>query len=221
LQIDGSFFSGSTDDASTTQNCISSTLAGQNVTRCSSSLLQACQFSGISDLMSYVSCTLNNALQMLKSLSLNLFVPDWTDIKTFFGAFVVQAQTSLGFLYAPINFLTALFNLVVNQATNPTGDTCDLGPITIFGASAHIAICEWRYQFPQLWNYMQLFIQGGIAFGFSVAFWRKFNSFFGNHIEDHDGSSEQAAEDTSGYRWYDDRTGDSGSIHDGSAGRRK
>lgn len=167
------------------------------------------------DVIAGISCAFRNFGVFLLEIATFLFVPNYSTVSNELQSMTNTIKTSLGFLYSPIDFIVQVFKLLVDQGQNPTGQTCYIGSFSFFGStSAPFYMCAWRNQLPQLWSLMQIAIQGGIAVGFSVAFWRKFMGFFGNHIED-DEIGER--EDLSGYEWVDERTGERGPI----GGRKK
>ena len=216
--LDGvNYYSGSDEDL-TSSECSTSDSGNYEIYRCNVSKHETCDLSEFSPsiVFEFIGCTIRNMFRDFKSITMSMFVPRSSVIGDSFNSMWDIVKGALGFLYAPIDFIVQFFSLIVNQQSNPTGNTCDLGAIPMFGVSAHIHICQWRYQFPQLWHYMQLFIQGGVAIGFTMAFWRRFNAIFGNHIEE-DVDPYATDEDYSKYRWYDDRTGESGPI----GGRKK
>lgn len=165
------------------------------------------------DILGAIGCYINNFSKWLTATVFFLLVPDFDAIVTVFNVFIEQVKTTFGFLYAPIEFIIRLFELITTQSNNPTGASCSLGTMTLFGSSSEIQLCAWRYQFPQLWSLMQIVLKGGIAFGLIFAYWRKFTSLFGHHIEDYDDSLDDA-------EWFDDHTGERGSIHDNSINKR-
>lgn len=113
-----------------------------------------------------------------------LFVPNGYRVSILFENTLKSLQGSLGFLWTPVSFIQATYSGIVNN--HISGDTCALPAMSLFGSSARIHLCQWRYQFPQLWQYMQIAIQGGLAIGFIWALYRSLMRLFGVHIEDHD-----------------------------------
>lgn len=167
----------------------------------------------------YVTCQVTNMgiwiTNSIVGIFTYLFIPDLSAVSHAIQSLLTGIQNSLGFLWAPFQLIINVFQLFSNQATNPVGFNCDIGAIPIFGASAHIQLCAWRSNAPQLFNMMQVALDGGISIGIIFMFWRRINKLFGRDIEEYEGDEDYS--DLQGARWYDDRTGESGSIHDGSA----
>ena len=109
----------------------------------------------------------------------------------------------LGFLALPFTFIKGVFTTA--QAMTVNNSTCALN-LVVFGASANVELCRWRYQLPQMWALMQTILQGGIAIGFLWTCYRLANRFFGIYVEDY----EEEASDTHSVRWLDERTGEVG-----------
>lgn len=110
----------------------------------------------------------------------------------------------LGFLALPFTFIKGVFTTV--QAMTTSNPTCAV-PLTIFGSTANLEMCRWRYQLPAMWAFMQTILQGGIAIGFLWVCYRLANRFFGIYVEDYEEEDDDAYMTA---RWVDERTGETG-----------
>ncbi len=136
------------------------------------------------DLACHISRAISTITGWISQFFMWLFVPNSDFVSNNFKSFLNNLQNSLGFLWTPVSVIQAVYTGIIDNKIS--GDTCALPQMTLFGATSTIHLCAWRYQFPQLWQHMQLAIQGGLAVSFVWVLYRLLMKFFSIHIEDHD-----------------------------------
>lgn len=152
-----------------------------------------------------IGCTINNAFKwVVNEVILPLIMPSQDFLRDKFGELQNNLSKSFGFLWTPVTLIQTFYNGVINNQIS--GDTCALPPMSMFGSTATIHLCSWRYQLPSLWRYMQLAIQGGLVVGLIWSLYSLAMRFFGVHVQDDDDDGDGFEE----VRWRDDRTGDVG-----------
>jgi len=153
-----------------------------------------------------IACAVRNSfIWFFTDFLFGLIFPKVEDIKVLFDDLLNTIIDRLGFLALPFTFIKGVFTTV--QAMTATNNTCALS-LTVFGSTASVELCKWRYQLPQMWSLMQTILQGGIAIGFLWTCYRLANRFFGIYIEDYD--EEYVESSTRSVRWLDERTGEVG-----------
>lgn len=152
-----------------------------------------------------IGCTINNAFKwVINEVILPLIMPSQDFLRDKFGELQNNLSKSFGFLWTPVTLIQTFYNGVINNQIS--GDTCALPPMSMFGSTATIHLCSWRYQLPDLWRYMQLAVQGGLVVGLIWSLYSLAMRFFGVHVQDDDDDDDGFEE----VRWRDDRTGDVG-----------
>lgn len=153
-----------------------------------------------------IACAIRNSfVWFFTDFIFGIIFPKVEDIKVLFDDLLNTIIDRLGFLALPFTFIKGVFTTV--QAMTVTNNTCALN-LTVFGSTASVELCKWRYQLPQMWSLMQTILQGGIAIGFLWTCYRLSNRFFGIYIEDYD--EEDVESSTRSVRWLDERTGEVG-----------
>lgn len=153
-----------------------------------------------------IACAVRNSfIWFFTDFLFGIIFPKVEDIKVLFDDLLNTIIDRLGFLALPFTFIKGVFTTV--QAMTVTNNTCALS-LTVFGSTASVELCKWRYQLPQMWSLMQTILQGGIAIGFLWTCYRLANRFFGIYIEDYD--EEDVESSTRSVRWLDERTGEVG-----------
>ena len=153
-----------------------------------------------------IACAIRNSfVWFFTDFIFGIIFPKVEDIKVLFDDLLNTIIDRLGFLALPFTFIKGVFTTV--HAMTVTNNTCALN-LTIFGSTASVELCKWRYQLPQMWSLMQTILQGGIAIGFLWTCYRLANRFFGIYIEDYD--EEDVESSTRSVRWLDERTGEVG-----------
>ena len=151
-----------------------------------------------------IACAIRNTfVWFFTDFLFGIIFPKIEDIQALWDDLLNTLIDRLGFLALPFTFIKGVFTTV--QAMTATNNTCAMS-LTIFGSTANVELCRWRYQLPALWSFMQIFLQGGIAIGFLWTCYRLANRFFGIYVEDY----EEEDHDTHSIRWFDERTGDHG-----------
>lgn len=151
-----------------------------------------------------IACSIRNSLVwFFTDFIFGIIFPRVEDVQALFSDLLDTIIDRLGFLALPFTFIKGVFTTA--QAMTVNNSTCALNLI-VFGASANVELCRWRYQLPQMWALMQTILQGGIAIGFLWTCYRLANRFFGIYVEDY----EEEASDTHSVRWLDERTGEVG-----------
>lgn len=151
-----------------------------------------------------IACAVRNSfVWFFTDFLFGIFFPKIEDIQALWGDLLDTIIDRLGFLALPFTFIKGVFTTV--QAMTTTNNTCALS-LTVFGSTANVELCRWRYQLPGMWALMQTILQGGIAIGFLWTCYRLANRFFGIYVEDY----EEEEDSTMTARWYDDRTGETG-----------
>lgn len=153
-----------------------------------------------------IACAIRNSfVWFFTDFIFGIIFPKVEDIKVLFDDLLNTIIDRLGFLALPFTFIKGVFTTV--HAMTVTNNTCALN-LTVFGSTASVELCKWRYQLPQMWSLMQTILQGGIAVGFLWTCYRLANRFFGIYIEDYD--EEDIESSTRSVRWLDERTGEVG-----------
>lgn len=153
-----------------------------------------------------IACAIRNSfVWFFTDFIFGIIFPKVEDIKVLFDDLLNTIIDRLGFLALPFTFIKGVFTTV--QAMTVTNNTCALN-LTVFGSTASVELCKWRYQLPQMWSLMQTILRGGIAIGFLWTCYRLANRFFGIYIEDYD--EEDVESSTRSVRWLDERTGEVG-----------
>lgn len=151
-----------------------------------------------------IACAIRNTfVWFFTDFLFGIIFPKIEDLQALWDDLLNTLIDRLGFLALPFTFIKGVFTTV--QAMTATNNTCAMS-LTIFGSTANVELCRWRYQLPALWSFMQIFLQGGIAIGFLWTCYRLANRFFGIYVEDY----EEEDHDTHSIRWFDERTGDHG-----------
>lgn len=151
-----------------------------------------------------VACAIRNSfIWFFTDFIFGIIFPKIEDLQSLWDDLLNTIIDRLGFLALPFTFIKGVFTTV--QAMTATNNTCAMS-LTVFGSTANVELCRWRYQLPALWSFMQIFLQGGIAIGFLWTCYRLANRFFGIYVEDY----EEEDHDTHSIRWFDERTGDHG-----------
>ena len=151
-----------------------------------------------------IACAIRNSfIWFVTDFLFSIIFPKIEDLQSLWNDLLNTIIDRLGFLALPFTFIKGVFTTV--QAMTTTNNTCALN-LTIFGSTANVELCRWRYQLPQVWAFMQTILQGGIAIGFLWTCYRLANRFFGIYVEDY----EEEDHDTQSIRWFDERTGDHG-----------
>lgn len=134
-----------------------------------------------------------------------LFFPDSARVGAMFNQTLSNLQRSFGFLFFPVTFISDVFKSILQFSA--VNDTCALPPISIYGSTATIELCRWRYQLPGTWSFMQLIIRAGISIAFLWVCYRLLMRFLGVQFDDADDAADDDVDDV---RWRDDRTGETG-----------
>lgn len=151
-----------------------------------------------------IACAIRNSfVWFIYDFLFGIFFPKIEDIQDLWDDLLNTIIDRLGFLALPFTFIKGVFTTV--QAMTITNNTCSLS-LTVFGSTANVELCRWRYQLPGMWALMQTILQGGIAIGFLWTCYRLANRFFGIYVEDY----EEDDADVESIRWYDERTGEHG-----------
>lgn len=150
-----------------------------------------------------IACAIRNSfVWFFTDFLFSIIFPKIEDLQSLWDDLLNTIIDRLGFLALPFTFVKGVFTTV--QAMNSNNSTCAVS-LTIFGSTANLEMCKWRYQLPAVWSFMQIFLQGGIAIGFLWTCYRLANRFFGIYVEDYEEDHE-----TQSVRWFDERTGDHG-----------
>ena len=151
-----------------------------------------------------VACAIRNSfVWFFTDFIFGIIFPKIEDLQSLWDDLLNTIIDRLGFLALPFTFIKGVFTTV--EAMTTTNNTCALS-LTIFGSTANLEMCKWRYQLPAVWSFMQTILQGGIAIGFLWTCYRLANRFFGIYVEDY----EEDESETHSVRWLDERTGDHG-----------
>lgn len=151
-----------------------------------------------------IACAVRNSfVWFFTDFIFGIIFPKIEDLQTLWDDLLNTIIDRLGFLALPFTFIKGVFTTV--QAMTATNNTCAMS-LTVFGSTANLELCKWRYQLPALWSFMQIFLQGGIAIGFLWTCYRLANRFFGIYVEDY----EEEDHETYLGRWHDERTGEYG-----------
>ena len=151
-----------------------------------------------------IACAIRNSfVWFFTDFIFSIIFPKIEDLQSLWNDLLNTIIDRLGFLALPFTFIKGVFTTV--QAMTTTNNTCALN-LTVFGSTANVELCRWRYQLPQVWAFMQTILQGGIAIGFLWTCYRLANRFFGIYVEDY----EEEDHETQSVRWLDERTGDHG-----------
>ena len=151
-----------------------------------------------------IACAIRNSfVWFIYDFLFGIFFPKIEDIQALWDDLLNTIIDRLGFLALPFTFVKGVFTTV--QAMTATNNTCAMS-LTVFGSTANVELCRWRYQLPGMWALMQTILQGGIAIGFLWTCYRLANRFFGIYVEDY----EEEDHETQSIRWLDERTGDHG-----------
>ena len=151
-----------------------------------------------------IACAIRNSfVWFFTDFIFSIIFPKIEDLQSLWNDLLNTIIDRLGFLALPFTFIKGVFTTV--EAMNSNNSTCAVS-LTIFGSTANLEMCRWRYQLPAVWSFMQIFLQGGIAIGFLWTCYRLANRFFGIYVEDY----EEEDHDTQSIRWFDERTGDHG-----------
>lgn len=151
-----------------------------------------------------IACAIRNSfVWFFTDFIFSIIFPKIEDLQSLWNDLLNTIIDRLGFLALPFTFIKGVFTTV--EAMNSNNSTCAVS-LTIFGSTANLEMCRWRYQLPAVWSFMQIFLQGGIAIGFLWTCYRLANRFFGIYVEDY----EEEDHETQSIRWLDERTGDYG-----------
>ena len=151
-----------------------------------------------------IACAIRNSfVWFFTDFIFSIIFPKIEDLQSLWNDLLNTIIDRLGFLALPFTFIKGVFTTV--EAMNSNNTTCAVS-LTIFGSTANLEMCRWRYQLPAVWSFMQIFLQGGIAIGFLWTCYRLANRFFGIYVEDY----EEEEHETQSVRWLDERTGDHG-----------
>lgn len=151
-----------------------------------------------------IACAIRNSfVWFFTDFIFSIIFPKIEDLQSLWNDLLNTIIDRLGFLALPFTFIKGVFTTV--EAMNSNNSTCAVS-LTIFGSTANLEMCKWRYQLPAVWSFMQIFLQGGIAIGFLWTCYRLANRFFGIYVEDY----EEEEHETQSVRWLDERTGDHG-----------
>lgn len=141
--------------------------------------------------ISSIWCTMKNwGVLITHEIIRPLFIPNAYRVSLLFDQTKSNAMNSLGFLGEPFKMVAQIYDFVMGDKT--ISSTCELPPITIFGASSSIQLCAWRYQMPQVWKFMQLIIQGAIGLSFLWVLYRLVMRMFGVDIPEYEETHEPA-----------------------------
>ena len=152
-----------------------------------------------------IACAVRNSfVWFFTDFLFGIFFPKIEDIQALWDDLLNTIIDRLGFLALPFTFIKGVFTTV--QAINTTNNTCALS-LTVFGSTANVELCRWRYQLPAMWAFMQTILRGGIAIGFLWVCYRLANRFFGMYVEDYEEEDDDAYMTA---RWVDERTGEKG-----------
>lgn len=151
-----------------------------------------------------IACAIRNSfVWFFTDFIFSIIFPKIEDLQSLWNDLLNTIIDRLGFLALPFTFIKGVFTTV--EAMNSNNTTCAVS-LTVFGSTANLEMCKWRYQLPAVWSFMQIFLQGGIAIGFLWTCYRLANRFFGIYVEDY----EEEDHETQSIRWLDERTGDHG-----------
>jgi hypothetical protein len=151
-----------------------------------------------------IACAIRNSfVWFFTDFIFSIIFPKIEDLQLLWNDLLNTIIDRLGFLALPFTFIKGVFTTV--EAMNSNNSTCAVS-LTVFGSTANVELCRWRYQLPAVWSFMQTILQGGIAIGFLWTCYRLANRFFGIYVEDY----EEEEDSTMTARWYDDRTGETG-----------
>lgn len=141
--------------------------------------------------ISSIWCTMKNwGVLITHEIIRPLFIPNAYRVSLLFDQTKSNAMNSLGFLGEPFKMVAQIYDFVMGDKT--ISSTCELPPITIFGASSSIQLCAWRYQMPQVWKFMQIIIQGAIGLSFLWVLYRLVMRMFGVDIPEYEETHEPA-----------------------------
>ena len=151
-----------------------------------------------------IACAIRNSfVWFFTDFIFSIIFPKIEDLQSLWNDLLNTIIDRLGFLALPFTFIKGVFTTV--EAMNSNNNTCAVS-LTVFGSTANLEMCRWRYQLPAVWSFMQIFLQGGIAIGFLWTCYRLANRFFGIYVEDY----EEEDHETHSVRWLDERTGEHG-----------
>ena len=151
-----------------------------------------------------IACAIRNSfIWFVTDFLFSIIFPKIEDLQSLWNDLLNTIIDRLGFLALPFTFIKGVFTTV--EAMNSNNSTCAVS-LTVFGSTANLEMCRWRYQLPAVWSFMQIFLQGGIAIGFLWTCYRLANRFFGIYVEDY----EEEDHETHSVRWLDERTGEHG-----------
>lgn len=151
-----------------------------------------------------IACAIRNSfVWFFTDFIFSIIFPKIEDLQSLWNDLLNTIIDRLGFLALPFTFIKGVFTTV--EAMNSNNSTCAVS-LTVFGSTANLEMCRWRYQLPAVWSFMQIFLQGGIAIGFLWTCYRLANRFFGIYVEDY----EEEDHETHSVRWLDERTGEHG-----------
>lgn len=152
-----------------------------------------------------IACSIRNSfVWFFTDFIFGILFPKIEDIQALCDDLLNTIIDRLGFLALPFTFIKGVFTTVQAMTTN--NPTCAV-PLTVFGSTANLEMCKWRYQLPAMWAFMQTILQGGIAIGFLWVCYRLANRFFGIYVEDYEEEDDDAYMTA---RWVDERTGETG-----------
>lgn len=146
LNIDGSSFTGSTD------NLECSDSPDGSATFCMPPpQYEDCSVYGV-DIVGGIGCAFNNFGVLLKSLLTTLFLPKPGDMSVIFGRFETLLTEKLGFLWYPFDFVIQSLNALVASGTY----NCQLFPSAqFFGGNFNPNMCYVEQRWPSLWLLLQ------------------------------------------------------------------
>ena len=129
-----------------------------------------------------IACSVRNAfIWFFTDFLFGILFPKIEDLQVLWEDLLNTIIDRLGFFALPFTFIKGVYTTV--QAMTTTNNTCALN-LTVYGSTASVELCKWRYQLPAMWALMQTILQGGIAMGFLWTCYRLANRFFGIYIED-------------------------------------
>lgn len=149
--------------------------------------------------ISSIWCTMKNwGVFISHEIIRPLFIPNAYRVSLLFESTRNNFMSSLGFLGEPFKVIVQFFDFVVSDRS--AGRNCALPPLTVFGSTATVELCAWRHQLPDVWRFMQLVIQGGIALSFLWVSYSLVTRIFGVEVPAYEEESVETHPDVSRHK---------------------
>lgn len=142
-----------------------------------------------------IGCYLANAFQALSTEMANImsafwdsvvhmFVPNSVDIATIWSNFYNQLQTTMGFMFYPLTFLTNLFSAMTDTSNQwCTSSSCQVDAGSFFGGNFTINLRALQTAIPGAWTLLTNLARGALVFGLIFMIRRKALGWLGNQKE--------------------------------------